>query len=310
MEPARLFSEKRMRVAVVCLLFASTALGQESKEKFLAVYEPAFQKLKNGYHNMRLKATLRTTGAVHRSLEITYMASGDLFRLEIANQTRDGKPLAVPTNVYVSNPAGSFQLARREPSDPYFITSNVAGYKKFTKAIAVSAPVVFAPFCWRDYTILGFFKDSNITITKISSIEQNGETLTRVDWDINPKATARHLLGWFLFDQARCWALRGSQLDESVASIEYGESYDGVPLIKTFEEWTERNGGKLVVNTYTVQEIAGGGPDPEREFTLGAFGLVDVGKKKAIPFVYYLIAFGLIGLFLSFLFRRLALRRQ
>jgi hypothetical protein len=305
-----------MLALLVMLWNLESALGAQdtTKKDFLADYEPAAKRLEDFYRRTTIRARAVTTAPEgERSKNIRYEANDRLLRLEISDEVWNGKPSDVCFRAMVTNPKASFWITKKVNSDRFQINKLVHRNIDYAKAVAIDGEIPFAPFCWRDGRVTTFLKFPNVSILKIEDLSIDGETLCNLTWKQEFPRSAegkdtKPWIGWFLFDPARCWVLRGHRLGPLEASLEYGPLQDGVPMIKKLEYWYDKDGSRSYVTTITVSEIKRV-EAPEKDFTLAAFGMNDVPPPRS-PALYYLLAFGFIGLIVAGLVRRLAQRKR
>jgi len=316
----------------LCLARLAVAQNRVSKDEFLARYEPAAKRLEEFYSNVEMRAVSTSaewpayndTGG-RRSTRVVFRANGDLMRVDATIVSEDDSLAKGRTSVRVANPKGSFLAGRGAGKADFVLLGMDPDYGASVQTIRATHLAVAAPFAWLGAPIADTIRsDAAITLTRIEETSQDGEPVVKVFWE------DQRAVGWFLFLKDRSWALREysfwakdltpeklrTQPDRyfvSRAAIEYGDTHDGIPLLKTAKYWRETGPARQprLVETIVVEELVAG-PVPEREFTLAALGIPSAEQTSNTVRPALLFVLGTTALILAYLVlrRSLRLRRQ
>ena len=292
-------------IGMFLVLTSNTTLvraGQgDLTEEFLGQYEPALKKLKGSYSKVILKAEDTEEGFPHQKnkkiRQITYMANGDLLRLDIAGTT-DEPGRRSSQEILVASPRYSFILSKT--ADKPFVLSKLGmEYDVQCRTMRLRSLVPFATYCLLDLSIPEAIEAGNLQfkVLKLDRKTEANEQIVVMNYSriVPPNGNIRtpiNLLGEYTFLANHFWAIQdhswGSPRFPTAVrtSIEY-DFRDQTPVIKQIKQWRQQeNGTKTNINTTNIKEFVVKSVDKE-EFTLAHFGLSEPVEKSAIqPYVW------------------------
>jgi hypothetical protein len=313
-----------LAVLVLLAVAVSPAKAAVSESEFLAQYEPAVRKLHDFYRAVRVSGMLtKSNWTMDKNVapeKVVVYANGDRLRVDVVIPNLvSGNPEEGAVRVSVSAPDTSFGLTR-EPGAKTFVLRNVTSDPdSMTHVLRGEKYLLFAPFKDRmGIEILQKLKSPGLKITSIEDRKQGDESLVKVSYtdDIMFNNRPLQYIGWYLFSENKSWALRGSFSQRSVedakqiwSDIEYGDTVDGIPLLKKAEYWVQKGTVRSDIQTYDVSEIKPGRV-PEKEFGLAAFGIRDIREEKETNYWLYLIVTGVVLIAAAIVVARVSARRR
>jgi len=134
-------------------------------------------------------------------------------------------------------------------------------------------------------------RHSRFSIQSISEVRQDGENCLKLEvrlkegiWKIaNGKRPSPEYVGWILIAPEKKWVVRDYELAYTDGGglrgqVEYGDVQDGFPVpkrvvIKSFNRQNKLN----FIHDFQFEDLRFVDP-PDREFTLAAFGLPELGE--------------------------------
>jgi len=326
-------------LTMVLVSGGNTKGDEAARERFLKEYPEANQQLENFYTNLQMEFVLkvpltkvfdeqpRVRAVDWRIREFRYFANGSSHRLDVFSEDNDS------TVSYVATPDLSFKVSRKSGAGQHRLerlsTDSAEDYERQLRAIHhISRIVTNIPY--------GFGPDNNIrdllwadhrTIEKVEQMEQpDGTVVVQVDWrEHSPEDELDNYLqyGKFTFLPDSDWSIQKLQFFTPIENPETGKTIDapetivvsyegeheGVPLLKSSEQWMGKAEFDIPRTTAEVQKITPE-PAPEDAFTLAAFGIRTDPAPQPVPVTYYLIGLSLACVVLVFVFRYLQKRSE
>jgi hypothetical protein len=317
----------RFIAGVLLVIFAwavSPANATVSEGEFFAQYETAARKLRDFYGAVTISGTLTkknwTKDKNVAPEKVVVYADGDRVRVDVdSSKLIDGSPHDGAVRVSVVAPDTSFALTREPGANAYVLRNVTSDAESMAHALRGEKYLLFAPYKDRmGIDVLEKLKSPGTKITSIAEEKRGDELLVKVSYqeDIVFNNKPLQYIGWYLFAQDKSWALRGSFSQRPVAEakqiwseIEYGDTVDGIPLLKKAEYWMQKGTERSEVQKYEVTEIKPGRV-PEREFQLAAFGIRDIREERETNYWLYLIVAGVVLIAAAFIVARISARRR
>lgn len=291
---------RRNAVAVSCTLasilgcFFNLAVAQttpRTKAEFLAIYEPAVERIAEVYRHSQMDVTFSRSKFRNQAdvtVRFSIGASGDKLRFERNYLTgpESGKRRAA-----VASPIVSFGV-EAGPDKPYQVAEMSSDLGEAMDFARMRCPVAFAPYVYFNGTIPQYLNFDVVDIKSIEEATVHGERRVAVTY--GPPGPPpdpfenKGQQGRFVFLPDRSWALRGNvvivgteqdDVPDVKVDIEYGDDVDGVPIVKSYETYYEAPGRKVNIERYDVTKFVPKAP-PDSDFTLPAFGLPDVAQSR------------------------------
>ena len=133
----------------------------------------------------------------------------------------------------------------------------------------------------------GFLTDKNVFIRSVSRVREGTRGLLKAEFEMTPfQKGSMSRVGWFTVSPSEAWVLHEYKFDHGDisrhGSIEYGEMQAGVPVLRRFTCTARRLGKLLNTQTYDFEKLEFVDV-PDRDFTLAAFDLPEVGRPAAKP---------------------------
>jgi hypothetical protein len=330
-----------LSVFVLVICCCESACAELSKDEFLAQYELAAKRLQSFYDNVTISAVVTQKNwpwakdspeekRWQYPAKYVFYADGKDVRLDIFQPAQDGQPLAnVEARTVVADPGNSFSV-NRSAGEKAFVLERLASDFERTKMRLLLNEARFAGAAYCDAWIGNVAAFNRLTAkgAKISSVEEetrDGEALVKVSYRQAGRIGRGpiQLICWLLLARDKCWAVRGwsegvaavadgpdiLDNEEARAEIEYGDSVNGVPLLKHVTYWRQKGGERFSIADYRIDEIKPGAPS-SKEFKLATFGIGDIRAEKETSYWLYLIAAGVVLIAAAFIVARISARRR
>jgi hypothetical protein len=328
-------------VPVLVIWSIRPACAELSEEEFFAQYEPAAQKLQSFYDSVTISAMVtRKNGPWPKDspqdkewqhpAKYVFYSDGTDVRLDTFQTTQDRQPLAdAEASTIVAESRNSFTV-RRGAGEKAFVLQKLTPYYERTKMRILLNEARFAGAAYGDtwigsVTAYSRLKGQDVKISSIEEEMRGGESLVKVSYRHNSEIRRGpiQMICWFLFARDKCWALRGwsegvatvtdgpdfLDNEQARAEIEYGDSLNGVPLLKHVTYWRQRGNERFSILDYRIDEIKPG-PPSSKEFKLATFGIGDIRAEKETGYWLYLIMAGVVLLAAAFIVARISARRR
>jgi hypothetical protein len=290
----------------VGLCFPAIADAADLVKQFQSEYAAAWNRIVAVYSKIELTEEVSFPGRVgEKPTTIKYMGDGERFRMDFENPEGD-------VWVTVATATSSFNLEKRSGQSVFEVKDlNRHAFRHERAAIRRRGYLVSAPYCIMDLQLIDFMADPEFERVGFEVISAEGSDRLKMRWRspylVEGKPETR--VGWFLFIPGS-WVLSEYEfrytenaLGALRARIEYDGVYDGIPLVKSMERWTEhRDGPPQPDMTSRIVHLSTTPPASE-SFTLAAFNLPnDLGEAvKPQTSRLWMILLGLSGLAVSWL---------
>jgi hypothetical protein len=150
-----------------------------------------------------------------------------------------------------------------------------------------------APFYLDVFPMSGFLTAKNVSIRSVSRVRVGTRDMLKAEFEMRPlpnQKGARSREGWFTVSPGEAWVLHEYEYDHGDisrhGSIEYGGMQGGLPELRRFTHKVSKLGTHLNTQTYDFEKLDFADV-PDRDFTLSAFGLPEVGgpagKRSGAP---------------------------
>jgi hypothetical protein len=306
---------------------ASITHGVENpnlRKRFESEYPQAARRVQDAYSRARIRATWTLPapreGTVPLVSEVEFAGKGQLLRTVQTPQRVDpseNRSFGTRTAL-VANPKLSFRLTPADAGQSSeWSVASIDSLEDRQARTHMDYRGLFAPFLENDSTIEETMRQPGFEITSFETITENDKSLARIWWRARPDAVQGTVAqGWFLFDPAGSWVLRGYRFGRVAmdypastdtpsaqhAIHSYEGSHEGIPILKTavFKlESPQRPKGEQTEERWDIIAIEFT-EVPDEEFTLTSFGLPDLGEKRnSGALIYALLTTGICLVLLS-----------
>jgi hypothetical protein len=230
--------------------------------------------------------------------------------------------------VYGYNEDYSFSLSKKDADPQYIIKSldkNEGGEPPRHLKVQVDGwlyEYLDAPFSFSAvYQPLSrIISSDRFSIQRVSEVRHDGENCLKLEvrlkegtWKIAQGKPSPEYAGWILVAPEKKWVVREYELRQSIVAlrgrVEYGDIQDGFPLPKRVvtEAMDTRSEKPIFRHEFTFEDLRLVAP-PDREFTLAAFGLPELGKPRssrhANRTVFWLLGAALASLVVAIVLKR------
>jgi len=298
-------------------------LGRQSIElkKVRSDYQKATAELEAQFATLRGSGRYEIQGmrqerGLIRSFDIQFAKKPSMFKYVVTNHKLEEmqKKSNIPDQVSCSNRLISFSLSRALESNEFSITSKGEPNEHLKTIGYVSVP----PFLDCAFAIAGrplskFFAEPTLALTKVEKIKHKGANMLKLYFHSGEKLPAGTTRGrvlsdaWVIVSPEDKWVAHQYEATftqypggaaspvSMVGSVEYGESYAGVPIPRRAEyrhvykvkegQMETKAKNKRIIRDGQVADIVVFDFDhldfeaePDASFTLAAFGVPEVGK--------------------------------
>jgi hypothetical protein len=289
--------------------FSAISKADDLGKQFQSEYAVAWKRTEEVYSKIVLTEEFQTPYRIRdgkKPITISYMGDGARYRMDMETPE-------IGMRVSVATPTLSFRLEKPLGQTEFIVKDiNRHAFSEIRQGMRERGCLPFAPFSIMDTRLIDIV--SQPTFEKVSHevVMVEGKELLRLNWrdpytDEEGKLKTR--VGWFLF-LPRCWVLREYKFayDETSfgslrARIEYDGELNGIPLVKSIEQWAERRDGSTEPRMTSRIVHLSTTPPASESFTLAAFNLPNGLGEAAKPQTsrLWMILLGLSGLAVSWL---------
>ena len=304
----------------------SPASADESrlKEQVLSEYPKAIARMEESYSRVHGEGDL-TMVFKHgmpeeqvKRFRISFARNGNLKKLvrSFEGELPKGAPAS---EVYCGNSKYTFTLRREAKESPFI----VSGFGKpddedidetieaYVEQYLIASHAVFG---MRISTIMA---DPSFSIQKASEVTQGGQKLIRVDYDYQPEKILLRS-GWVLVCPEKGWALQeyetqiGNRGRRIKGTVEFEREEKGIAVPRRVtEEAPPFLDTQPFQHTFEFEKIVFRGI-PEKEFTLSAFGLPEMGETGIKDYrshtVVWILGGAAVALLAAVIMRKMATR--
>jgi hypothetical protein len=186
----------------------------------------------------------------------------------------------------------SFELSREGVNSKWYVSSfdnSPTGKAKFEN-IAMFIYLhnyLNAPFSLLGWKVGSLLSEERFSVRSVSRVRDGDKQMLKVEFDRKPDSKGREgFHGSFIVSPDEAWVVRSFEYMDQYkhsghGTVEYGAVQHGVPVPKRVVHNTQsgREGGPSLRGTYDFEEFTLE-EAPDRDFTLAAFGIPDIGRSN------------------------------
>jgi hypothetical protein len=288
-----LFSSVAVGTACSLIVTSYRARGQEDeaslKQRVQKEYPAALKALESrfarayGFGRSSEELRIGTDGHFRSDSAVTFASRRPALAKVVLNSTRttikDGKTGPPREVVFCYNSKNSFWLARPAGDSKYTVQSLVASNSDGSMArrqLQRSLRFLDAPCTVGTLRMSAAFERPGFSIQRVSTLHRDGKLRLKIEFAVEQRGGS----GWVVVAPDEKWALCDYEYkdiqDSHEGKIEYTEPLEGYPCPKRVTITRTRIGETLPAESYKFDfDEIHSGDAPDREFTLGAFGLAD-----------------------------------
>lgn len=294
----------------------SISRGDQAEiERFLREYPEASRRIES--HLSRVKGTCRLKlqrGPNRFDIDKAIFAVDHGFRkVTIERDRNQGKARARVEIVYCIGDETAFSLVRQAGSERYVVQGIGSDHEDRMAYNSLFGRYLTAPYAILGTPLPKIMASPVFRLISAEEVEVDGERLFRIHYEVGEAQKADKVR--LDLDPNSGWVIRSGEVRSGRfpgAEVAFDVQYESARDHPPYPRLVTFNDPNLLTSSCEFQSIVPE-PTPEREFTMGYYGLADltrprIGERGGTSMIYWLIGIAALGFVAAYVLRRLASR--